>query len=152
MKADRWHIRCTEGSSAQANQMRVGGKGTLDHLSQLWQLQNSGLAAEKLPGKVDRYKEHMISKDAVEKARTATHQGKRKRSRMNTQAGSAQNLRQGKAPADAATPNPTSTRQMGVQSTSSLTTAVPLQPLSKYRQVADSDQTTETENNIVVTA
>ncbi|HME44489.1 MAG TPA: hypothetical protein VKF36_15470 [Syntrophorhabdales bacterium] len=132
--------------------MRVGGKGTLDHLSQLWQLQNSGLAAEKLLGKVDRYKEYMISKDAVEKARTATHQGKRKRSRTNTQAGSAQNLRQGKARADAATPNPTSTRQTGVQSTSPVTTAVPLQPLSKYKQVAESDQTTETENKIVVTA
>jgi hypothetical protein len=132
--------------------MRVGGKGTLDHLSQLWQLQNSGLAAEKLPGKVDRYKEYMISKDAVEKARTAPHQGKRKRSRMNTQAGSAQNLRQEKALADAATPSPTLTRQMSVQSISSVTNTVPFQPLSKYRQVAESDQTTEMENKIVVTA
>lgn len=132
--------------------MRVGGKGTLDHLSQLWQLQNSGLAAAKLPGKVDRYKEYMISKDAVEKARTATHQGKRKRSRMNRQAGSAQNLKQGKALANAPTPNPTSTRQTGARNISSLTTAVPVQPLGKYKQVAESDQTTETENNIVVTA
>ena len=132
--------------------MRVGGKGTLDHLSQLWQLQNSGLAAEKPPGKVDRYKEHMISKDTVEKARAATHQEKRKRSRMNTQAGSAQNLRQRKALADAPAPNPTSTRQTSARNISSVTSAVPLQPLSKYKQVAESDQTAETENNIVVTA
>ena len=130
--------------------MRVGGKGTLDQLTQLWQLQNSGLASEKLLGTIDRYKEYMINKDAVEKAQPATHQGKRKRSRMNTQAGSAQNLRQKKAPTEAAAPTPTSTRQVGAQSTSSLTGAVPLQPLSKYRQVAQSDQTTE--NNIVVTA
>ena len=133
--------------------MRVGGKGTLDHLSQLWQLQNSGLAAEKLLGKVDRYKEYMINKDAVEEARTAMHQGKRKRSRMNTQAGSKaslRKLRQGKALTERATP--TSTQQMGAQSTSSLTSAVPLQPLGKYRQIAQSDQTAETANNIVVTA
>jgi hypothetical protein len=103
--------------------MRVGRKGTLDHLTHLWQLQNNALAAQKLPGKVDRYKEYMINKNLVEKVRTAAHQGKRKRSRMNTQTGSAQNLRQKEAPVDATTP--TSTRQMGAQSTSSLTTVVP---------------------------
>jgi hypothetical protein len=132
--------------------MRVGGEGTLDHLSQLWQLQNSGLAAEKVPGNVDRYKEYMTSKDAVEKTRTATHQGKRKRSRTDSQAGSAQNLGQRKVHGDAANPNPISNRQMRAQTISSSTTAVPLQPLSKYRQVAESDQTAETENKIVVTA
>jgi len=129
--------------------MRVGGKGTLDHLSQLWQLQNSGLAAEKLPGTVDRYKEYMINKDAVEKTRTAMQRGKRKRSRVNTQAG-LRNLSQKKALTEAAPPS--STQQMSVGSTSSLTTTVPVQPLSKYKQVAESDQTAGTKNNIAVTA
>lgn len=133
--------------------MRVGGKGTLEHLSYLWQLQNNGLAAQKQPGTVNRYKEYMINENAVEKVPTAAHQGRRKRSRTNTKAGlkaSLQNLRQGKAPADVATP--TSTGQRGAPSTSSVTSAVPVQPLGKYRQVAESGQTAGTENSIVVTA
>jgi hypothetical protein len=75
-----------EGSYTQGNQMRVGGRGNLDHLSQLWQLQNSGLAAQQQASKVDRYKQVAMSKDELGKIWKAGHQEKRKRSRRNPQA------------------------------------------------------------------
>jgi hypothetical protein len=65
--------------------MRVGGKGTLDQLSRLWQLQNSNLAAQQQASKVDRYKQVAISKDELEKIWRVRHQEKRKRSRRNPQ-------------------------------------------------------------------
>ena len=75
-----------EGSYTQGNQMRVGGRGNLDHLSQLWQLQNSNLAAQQQASKVDRYKQVAMSKDELGKIWKAGHQEKRKRSRRNPQA------------------------------------------------------------------
>src|SRR5271157_2103560 len=74
-----------EGSHTQGNQMRVGGKGILDQLSQLWQLQNSNLAAQQQSSKVDRYKQVAMSKDELEKTWRAGHREKRNRSRRNPQ-------------------------------------------------------------------
>ena len=65
--------------------MRVAGKGNLDHLSRLWQLQNSNLAAQQQASKVDRYKQVAMSKDELGKIWKAGHREKRKGSRRNPQ-------------------------------------------------------------------
>ena len=86
--------------------MRVGGKGTLDQLSRLWQLQNSNLAAQQQASKVDRYKQVAMSKDELEKIWRVRHQEKRKRSRRNPQnrlTASLSNHKQKKAHAGALT-------------------------------------------------
>lgn len=134
--------------------MKVAGKGNLDHLLQLWQVRNCNLPAGQMPGKVDRYKEFAMSKDQFETARTAVHQEKRKRTRMNAQArttSSLHNRKREKARTGALTDGSMPVRQAGTQNTASFTSAVPLQPLGKYRQAAQSDQTTEMASSIVVT-
>ena len=86
--------------------MRVGGKGTLDQLSRLWQLQNSNLAAQQQASKVDRYKQVAMSKDELEKIWRVRHREKRKRSRRNPQdrlTASLSNHKQEKAHAGALT-------------------------------------------------
>jgi hypothetical protein len=131
--------------------MQVGGKASLDHLPQLWGLQSGSVTAHQMPDKIDRYKERMSSEGPAEKVRPEMHQDKHKRYRMDTQAGATQNLRQGKALTGAAPPTLPSTRQMGAGNASLPTSAVPLQPLSKYRQVAQFDQAAEGMTHIVVT-
>ena len=134
--------------------MRVAGKGNLDHLSQLWQVRNGNLAAGQTPGKVDRYKEFAMSKDELSTVRTAVHQEKRKRTRMNARArttSSLHNHKMEKARTGAVTDGSMSHRQAGTQNTATSASAVPVQPLNKYRQVAQSDQTAEMASSIVVT-
>ncbi|MGD0237563.1 MAG: hypothetical protein ABSC55_23920 [Syntrophorhabdales bacterium] len=134
--------------------MRVAGKGNLDQLSQLWQLQQRGPAAQQQPSSVDRYKQVAASKDQLEIAGTARHQEKQKRSRMNPQnhpAASLDHRKQETARTGALTGGGMPNGQTGTQNTASFTSAVPLQPLGKYRQIAQSDQTAEMTSSIVVT-
>ncbi|MGD0235718.1 MAG: hypothetical protein ABSC55_14430 [Syntrophorhabdales bacterium] len=134
--------------------MRIAGKGNLDYLSQLWQVRNGNLATGQTPSKVDKYKEFAMSKDELSTARTEVHQEKRKRTRMNARARTTSSLHSHKlekARTGALTDGSMPERQAGTQNTASFTSAVPVQPLGKYRQVAQSDQTAEMASSIVVT-